>query len=55
MALASFISMLAFTGIFGQMAQAFSAFIALTIALIATPLMAYATNVDYVEALISLK
>ena len=47
MGAASMISMLAFTGILGEMAQAFSAFIALSIALIATPLMAYITKGKY--------
>ena len=47
MALASFVSMVAFTGVLGDMAQAFSAFIALSIALIATPVMAYLTKGKY--------
>jgi len=47
MALASFVSMVAFTGVLGEMAQAFSAFIALGIALFLTPTMAYLTKGKY--------
>lgn len=44
---ASFISILAFTGIMGEFAQSYSAFIALLIALLATPLMAVVTKGKY--------
>lgn len=45
--LASLISILAFTGIFGDIPKAFSAFIALSIALICTPFMAFVTKGKY--------
>jgi signal transduction histidine kinase/DNA-binding response OmpR family regulator/purine-cytosine permease-like protein/HPt (histidine-containing phosphotransfer) domain-containing protein len=47
MLFACFISTLAFSGLFGEMAQAFSAFIAMGIALIATPTTAYLTKGKY--------
>jgi signal transduction histidine kinase/CheY-like chemotaxis protein/purine-cytosine permease-like protein len=44
---ACIISTLAFSGLFGEMAQAFSAFIAMGISLIATPIAAYLTKGKY--------
>jgi|GEM_PF-12756 len=47
MLMASLISTLAFSGLLGEMAQAFCAFIALGISLILTPFFAYLTNGKY--------
>jgi signal transduction histidine kinase/purine-cytosine permease-like protein len=47
MALASVLSVLAHLGLFGPMAQAFSALIAMGTALVATPLLAYLTGGKY--------
>ena len=47
MLLASALSVAAFMGLFGQQAQAFSAFIALLTALVASPLIAVATKGQY--------
>jgi len=47
MLLASMLSVAAFAGVFGPRAQAFSAFIALATALIAAPLIAWATRGKY--------
>jgi signal transduction histidine kinase/DNA-binding response OmpR family regulator/purine-cytosine permease-like protein/HPt (histidine-containing phosphotransfer) domain-containing protein len=47
MLLACFISTFAFSGLFGEMAQAFSAFIAMAISLIATPITAYLAKGKY--------
>ncbi|QBE63162.1 hybrid sensor histidine kinase/response regulator [Pseudoduganella lutea] len=47
MVLASVLSVAAFTGLFGAQAQAFSAFIALGTALVASPLIAWATGGRY--------
>ena len=47
MVLASFVSILAFFGLFGPAAQAFSAFIALALGFIASPIIAIATKGRY--------
>jgi signal transduction histidine kinase/DNA-binding response OmpR family regulator/purine-cytosine permease-like protein/HPt (histidine-containing phosphotransfer) domain-containing protein len=47
MLLASLVSTFAFSGLLGEMAQAFSAFIALGISFILTPIFAYLTNGKY--------
>jgi len=47
MLIASVISIVAFSGVLGQMAQAFSAFIALFTALVCAPLIAWATGGRY--------
>ncbi|MGQ0501462.1 MAG: hybrid sensor histidine kinase/response regulator [Panacagrimonas sp.] len=47
MVVASVVSILAFTGLFGEAAQAFSAFIALLTALVTAPLIAWATDGRY--------
>jgi signal transduction histidine kinase/CheY-like chemotaxis protein/purine-cytosine permease-like protein len=47
MLIASALSILAFSGLFGAVAQAFSAFIALTTAFVSAPLIAWATNGRY--------
>ncbi|MEO7497401.1 MAG: ATP-binding protein [Massilia sp.] len=47
MLLASLLSVMAFIGLFGQQAQAFSAFIALLTAFVAAPLIAWATKGKY--------
>ena len=50
MVLASALSVAAFTGVFGQRAHAFSAFIALLTAFVAAPLIALATRGRYYQA-----
>jgi signal transduction histidine kinase/CheY-like chemotaxis protein/purine-cytosine permease-like protein len=47
MLFASLLSILAFTGLFGPLAQAFSSFIALVTAFVTAPLIAYATGGRY--------
>ena len=47
MLLASLLSILAFTGLFGPLAQAFSSFIALAAAFVTAPLIAFATKGRY--------
>jgi signal transduction histidine kinase/DNA-binding NarL/FixJ family response regulator len=47
MLLASILSIVAFTGLFGEQLQAFSAFIALVTALMASPVIAWLTNGQY--------
>lgn len=47
MLLASFLSTFAISGVFGDMAHAFSAFIAMSVSIIATPITAYFTKGKY--------
>ncbi|WP_427023421.1 ATP-binding protein [Aureimonas ureilytica] len=47
MGLATLVSLLAFAGAFGEVAQALSAFVALGVALVTAPLIAYATGGRY--------